>query len=95
MNIYESQAIRQRHKVSWAEEYILGMIKANESLLTKEVLEKALSVMSLATTHKYLSLLIDKGFIKHKYSKEDKRLAMVKLTSKGIDFIKEVSHVAE
>jgi hypothetical protein len=95
MNIYESQAIRQRYKVSWAEEYILGMIKANESLLTKEVLEKALSVMSLATTHKYLSLLLDKGFIKHKYSKEDKRLAMVNLTSKGIEFIKEVSHVAE
>ena len=95
MNIYQSEVIRKRHKISWAEEYILGMIYANESLLTKEALEKAHTVMSLATTHKYLSLLLEKGYVKQNSSKTDKRLAIVVLTKRGTDFIQEVSHVAE
>jgi|APFre7841882654_1041346.scaffolds.fasta_scaffold348887_2 predicted transcriptional regulator len=95
MNIYQTQAVRQKHKISWAEEYLLGMIDANGSLLTKKILEKASSVMSLATTHKYLMLLLEKGYAKHKLNKEDKRIAIVILTNKGIDFMKEVSHVIE
>jgi predicted transcriptional regulator len=72
------------------------MINANTCLLTKDILEEAnKGIMSIATAHKYLMTLLDKGLIKQTNIKEDKRIAKISLTKRGIDFIQEVSHVTK
>ena len=59
-NAYDTQVVRNRHKISWQEEYVLGMVNAEAPLGTMAVLKiaEAQTVMTPATTHKYLHKLI-------------------------------------
>jgi len=93
MSLYLTQAIRKKHDIIWQEEYLLWMLDHEGSLLTNQVLDKCLDigVMSLATAHKYLTSLVDRKYVEQKRDKEDKRNVYVNLTSKGVDFIKEIS----
>ena len=93
MSLYLTQVIRKKHNIVWQEEYLLWMLDHEGSLLTNQVLDKCLDigVMSLATAHKYLTSLVDRKYVEQKRDKEDKRNVYVNLTSKGVDFIKEIS----
>jgi predicted transcriptional regulator len=92
MNLYQTEPIRRRFKVSWSEEYILGYVDEQGSTNTKNILDKANGVMSLATTHKYLTNLLDKGLLKQNRNPDDKRVTIITMTKRGVDFIKELSH---
>ena len=76
----------------WQEEYLLWMLDHEGSLLTNQVLDKCLDVgvMSLATAHKYLTVLIDRKYVAQKRDTADKRNVFVHLTDKGVNFIKEI-----
>lgn len=92
-NIYLTQPIRRNHGVSWEEEYLLGLINHRRKLRVTDILQTSSEVMTLATTHKYLTQLSDKKLIKHTVG-TDKRIKEVTLTAKGDKIIKEIAHVS-
>lgn len=91
MNIYMTQPVRKKHGISWEEEYILGMVDHMEPIKVMDILSNANEVMTNATTHKYLTQLMDKKLLKHVVSK-DKRVKKVELTSAGSKYLNEVSN---
>jgi predicted transcriptional regulator len=90
MNAYLTQPIRAKFGVTWQEEYLMGMVANTEKVSVTNILAKANEVMTLATTHKYLTQLIDKKMLTHKVEK-DKRVKFVTLTSKGVKFLNTIS----
>ena len=91
-NAYDTQAVRKRHKLSWQEEYVLGMVNAEAPLGTMAVLKiaEAQTVMSPATTHKYLHKLIAKKFVLEKQDRDDRRGVDLFVGAKGELFLKEI-----
>ena len=92
MNAYDTQAVRKRHRIGWQEEYILGMVNAEAPLGTMAVLKiaEAQTVMSPATTHKYLHKLIAKKFVLEKQDKIDRRGVDLLVSAKGETLLKEI-----
>ena len=93
MNAYLTQPVRKKHGIDWQEEYILGMVSHMKTTKVMEVLSVSNEIMTNATTHKYLTQLIDKGLLKHDIGM-DKRIKMLKLTAKGEKAIKEIANVS-
>jgi len=87
-NIYTTQAVRDKHGLSWSEEYILGMIAKQISPTTMSVLSdaKKRKVMSHATTHKYLTSLSKKKYVA-------KPNHILVLTNKAVNFFKDLNNV--
>jgi DNA-binding MarR family transcriptional regulator len=87
-NIYTTQAVRDKHGLSWSEEYILGMIAKQISPTTMSVLSdaKKRKVMSHATTHKYLTSLSKKKYVA-------KPNHVFVLTNKAVNFFKDLHNV--
>ena len=92
-NIFITQKVRHKHGIGWEEEFILGLIAQHRSLNVSAVIAASNQVMTQATTHKYLTQLIDKDYLKHDY-KIDKRVKMVVLTTKGEKYIREIANVS-
>lgn len=92
MNIYMTQPVRKKHGVSWEEEYILGLVEHAESATVSKVLEIAKEDMTQATTHKYLTQLIDKRMLEHIVG-DDKRIKVLGLTKAGRKYLAEVEGV--
>ena len=92
-NIFITQKVRHKHGVSWEEEYILGLIAHSQRLNVSEVIAASNQVMTQATTHKYLTQLIDKDYLKHDH-KIDRRVKIVLLTAKGEKYIREIANVS-
>ena len=92
MNIYMTQPVRKKHGVSWEEEYILGLVDHAESATVSKVLELAKEIMTEATTHKYLTQLIDKRMLEHLIGL-DKRIKVLGLTKAGRKYLDEVEGV--
>lgn len=90
MNIYMTQPVRKKHGVSWEEEYILGLVDHAENATVSKVLELAKEAMTQATTHKYLTQLIDKRMVEHIVG-DDKRIKVLGLTKAGFKFLNEIS----
>ena len=90
MNIYMTQPVRKKHGVSWEEEYILGLVDHTENVSVSKVLSIAKEAMTQATTHKYLTQLIDKGMLKHNIG-DDRRIKVLGLTKAGIKYLDELS----
>ena len=92
MNAYETQAVRQRHKIGWQDEYIIGMVNKEAPLSTTGVFKIAEleGVMSQATTHKYIKRVVAKKFVQEKVAKPDRRANELTLTEKGKNFIQEM-----
>ena len=93
MNIYMTQPVRKKHGVSWEEEYILGLVNHGDVVRVTTVLDVSNEVMTQATTHKYLTQLVDKQLIKHNIG-DDKRIKVLTLTPKGEKIIKELANVS-
>ena len=91
-NIFLTQRLRHKHGVSWEEEFILGMVAYNQTLRVMDVIAGSGEVMTQATSHKYLTQLIDKGLLAH-HIVVDKRIKMLKLTAKGEKYLKEIENV--
>ena len=92
MNAYNTQQTRARYRVTWQEEYIIGMVNKESPIGTTGVLKIAENeaVMSPATTHKYLTNVVAKKFVSEQSVKADKRSVVFKLTEKGEKFLKEL-----
>ena len=92
MNAYDTHAIRKRYRMTWQEEYILGMVNAEAPLGTMAVLKIAetQTVMSPATTHKYLKKVIAKKLIAEKVDKIDRRGVVFSMSEKGLTILKEI-----
>ena len=93
MNAYLTQAVRSKHGISWQEEYLLGLVGHKRMMQVSEVLSASKEAMTNATTHKYLTQLIDKGLAKHDL-RADKRIKMVVLTKAGEKLIREIANVS-
>ena len=91
MNAYETQPVRKAYGVNFNEEYIMGMVDREGAIAVTDILSRSSEIMTLATTHKYICQLIDKGLLKHSQNKEDMRVKLVIMTKKGINFIKELN----
>jgi DNA-binding MarR family transcriptional regulator len=87
-----TQPVRKKHGVSWEEEYILGLVDHAESATVSKVLELAKEIMTEATTHKYLTQLIDKRMLEHLIGL-DKRIKVLGLTKAGRKYLDEVEGV--
>lgn len=90
--MYESQPVRDKHKLTWHEEYLLGVIAAVKESFITEVMQHATEAMAEATAHKYLTQLADNKFLIQERSKEDKRYIRVTLTDKARKFLRELQH---
>ncbi len=93
MNVFKTQAVREKHKVTMQEEYVLGMVKALEPISTMRILNIAekQNAMSPATTHKYLKQIERKKLV-HKVKSEDQRMHEFATTGRGISFLEELKH---
>ena len=92
MNAFKTQKIRNKYHMHWQEEYILGYVDEQGSTNTTSILQNAKQIMSLATTHKYLTNLLSRGLLKQRRNPQDKRITIITLSKQAVDFIKELSH---
>jgi predicted transcriptional regulator len=93
MNIYLTQHIRNQHGMAWAEEYMLGAVHACGRANVTDVLALAINTMAEATAHKYLTNLIEAGYVHQERSKKDKRYTQVYLTDVGKKYLKQIEEV--
>ena len=92
MNMFQTQRIRDLHKVEWQEEYILGMIKQLGPMNAMRVLSlcNKQKIMSPATAHKYLKAAVNKKLLSKKINILDKREVEFDQTAKGSRFLEDV-----
>jgi DNA-binding MarR family transcriptional regulator len=90
MFLYRTQPIRDKHGVNWYEELLLGAVEALGETWTNDVIDSVRSTMSANTSHKYITQLIDKGYLKQTRSTKDKRFANVDLTQKAVDYLTQI-----
>lgn len=93
MNAYLTQPVRKKHGIDWQEEYILGLVHHAQPVRVSAVLGVSNEIMVQATSHKYLTQLINKGLLEHTIG-DDKRIKMVGLTKKGTKVIEDIAHVS-
>lgn len=93
-NAYATHAIRRRNRISWQEEFILGMVNEESPIGTTGVLKIALErgIMSQATSHKYLKKLVEKKFLNEKSDTNDRRGWVLSVTAKGNTLLEEIKH---
>lgn len=91
MNIYQTHPVRSKHSLCWQEEYLIGLLATtNEPVPTTEVLSQAKEAMVLATSHKYLTQIIDKKYAETVVANNDKRFTLVRLTARGFGYLEEL-----
>ena len=93
MNAYESQPVRNTYKVSWQEEFILGMLNHMGALNGMRVIHECQTDtgMSLATAHKYLKQNVANKLVKQKRAGRETHFS---LTDRGIKFLKELENAS-
>ena len=93
-NAYATQDIRRRNRISWQEEFVLGMVKEESPIGTTGVLKIALErgIMSSATTHKYLKKLVAKKLLIEKIDANDRRGWVLSVSAKGETVLEEIKH---
>lgn len=87
MHLFRTQAERNRQNITWAQEYVLGLVSCYSPLSTNAMIAKAESTFSAATTHKYITQLVERGLVSQTVNKEDKRYSDLCITKKGIDVL--------
>ena len=91
MNIYQTHPVRSKHSLCWQEEYLIGLLAtAVNPVPTTEVLSQAKEAMVLATSHKYLTQIINKQYAETVDADGDKRFTLVRLTNRGMDYLTEL-----
>jgi len=92
MNLYQTQPVRDKHGISWHEEYLLGVIAAIQNGFITYIMEIATEVMAEATAHKSLTKLVEREYLNQERSKTDRRYVSITLTDKGRTFLKELQN---
>jgi DNA-binding MarR family transcriptional regulator len=92
MNMFQTQRIRDLHKVEWQEEYIVGMISQIGPMNAMRILNLCTKqkIMSPATAHKYLKAASQKKLLTRKVSPVDKREVEYFASAKGSKFLDDV-----
>lgn len=95
MSIFQTQRIRDHHKVDWQEEYIVGMINHIGPMNAMRILTlcSKQKIMSPATAHKYLNTAAVKKLLSKKINVLDKREVEYSTTAKGERFLQDVVSV--
>ena len=94
MILYKTQHLREQHGISWYEELLLGAISALGETWTNDVIDSVRSTMSSNTAHKYVTQLINKGYLQQTRGKKDKRYANVDVTQKAVDYLADIQEAA-
>ena len=94
MILYKTQHLREQHGISWYEELLLGAIYALGETWTNDVIDSVRSTMSSNTAHKYVTQLINKGYLQQTRGKKDKRYANVDVTQKAVDYLADIQEAA-
>jgi len=94
MNAFITQHIRDKYRIEWQEEYILGMVNQLGSMSTMRILSLCdkQNLMSPATAHKYLKNAVRHKLLTQKRNKEDARGVEFTVAPKGDQFLEEVKH---
>lgn len=87
MPLYTTQNARNTLGVSWAEEYMLGLIAYHCPLSTKDAISLAEGTLSYNTAHKYITELINRKLVEQVIGEEDRRLTFLHVTKKGTDVL--------
>lgn len=84
MHLFRTQSTRNRLNISWIQEYVLGLVSCYSPLSTNEMIKKATGTLSAATTHKYITQLVERGLVKQTVDKKDRRYSSLCITEEGI-----------
>ena len=87
MHLFRTQAERNRQNITWIQEYVLGLVSCYSPLSNNEMIKKATGTLSAATTHKYITQLVERGLVSQAVNKEDRRYANLCITKKGIEVL--------
>jgi DNA-binding HxlR family transcriptional regulator len=92
MNMFQTQRIRDDHKVCWQEEYIVGMVSHIGPMNAMRILNLCVKqkIVSPATAHKYLKSAARKKLLTRKVSQTDRREVEYELSAKGGRFLDDV-----
>jgi len=92
MNMFQTQRIRDDHKVCWQEEYIVGMVSHLGPMNAMRILNLCVKqkIVSPATAHKYLKSAAHKKLLTRKVNPIDKREVEYELSAKGGRFLDDV-----
>ncbi len=95
MLLFKTQTVRDKHRVNWYEELIMGAIANLGEPTTNDILKEANSLaMSPNTAHKYLSKLIQEGYVTQRRGKNDMRFAHVSLAPRGQEYLDAIKEAA-
>ena len=94
MILYRTQLLREQHNINWYEELLLGAVYALGETWTNDVIDSVRSTMSANTAHKYVTQLINKGYLQQTRDKKDKRYANVDVTQKAVDYLADIQEAA-
>jgi len=89
VNAFETNSIREKYRLSWDEEYIIGMVNNFGNINTMSILDEADKVMSPATAHKWLTSAHKKKLLLRKRT-EDKRSSVFYVSEKGKKILREI-----
>jgi DNA-binding MarR family transcriptional regulator len=94
MLLFKSQTVREQYDINWHEELVLGAVASLKETWTSDVIDAVGETMSANTAHKYVTQLIDKGFLEQTRSKKDRRFTNVKLSKKAVDYLFDIQEAA-
>ena len=94
MLLFKTQTVRNKHNINWHEEMVLGCVDYLGETWTNEILDALGGAMSINTAHKYVTQLINRGYLQQTRGKTDKRYANVALTEKAVDYLFEIEEAA-
>lgn len=92
MSIFDAQYARQKHDLSWGEDYFLGLISRTEPITYSRILDLVTKqeVMANPTMNRYLKKLVEKNLVEKKPDEDDQRLVYFCTTKEGKQLIKEI-----
>jgi DNA-binding MarR family transcriptional regulator len=94
MLLFKSQTVREQYDINWHEELVLGAVASLGETWINDVIDSVRTAMSSNTSHKYVTQLIDKGYLEQTRSKKDKRFVNVKLSKKAVDYLFDIQEAA-
>lgn len=93
MNDFVIYSLHSYYKIDSYEAFIIGLVDSNEDTIDVSRLintARHLNVASLATIHKAMQKLIDKGYITLKTKESDRRNKILTLTGKANKYLAEL-----
>lgn len=92
MSIFDAQYIRQKHDLSWGEDFVLGLIDRTAPISVTRAVDLGTKMGGLTngTIQKKVRSVIEKGLVTKQKDAEDARLVMFVLTEKGKRLVRSI-----